>query len=1431
MYFPVGWPKILQLPTECNENLLEVVANRDRTLFAVITTQSIHIWQCKPCVLITSYRRSADSCIVLGFNVSGAWRPDTSAIAISTTGGHLLLFRVHHADGERMYASMTNSSHHYKRDTTEADTIPVPLLRLAYSSSIGIPNGITCVCCLKDDMLVASPSGMLHRVTWNGNRKEQLDISIRSVPFSLDLEHSRESQLDDPHIHCKHLRYSQTLGLCATVLSDGRAAVLTTESPRFLPKNVRAVWAPDVKHATCVAVNSNFRLVAFGLANGQGIVFTVDEITGALLLSHQLTLSTSDYPEGCRRAGPVTELKWTPDSSALVLSWGNGGFSLWSVFGALLLCTLGSDFKTSFFGKETDTLHVRSMEWGPEGYSLWLTTKAKSNPSNDQREVDESQSIDATGQLLQLPFVKSALTTNPVLTNHEHLFLQGEDRLYLNSGDALVKCSPEDEADGKSPVRQHVAPSSLCSFGDNNSTLMGSKHWSVIQIPQSYLASNWPLKFAVVDKSGHCLAVAGRFGFAHCALFTKRWKLFGNITQEKDMSVTGGLAWWRDFIVCACYNHYEHRDEIRVYPRISNLDNAFAFILKVPYPVLLLNVFKDYLITYCSDCHISIFRIERGQSAATPVVSLTWIQGLSMVNFVPSPTCMVSVMLTSLRSETAKPSETNNKKDVESLIINTAGRVLMLQRERSTSENGQLDRRKKENEINFCSPVVLASAVESMWATAKSSKDKPHLMEALWLGCGASGMKVWLPLFPQEGEQQHHSFLSKRIMLPFRLRIYPLAVLFEDAVVLGSATDIIHFDAIMTPTPGYDTSRNPCQFLPFTTLERTTQVYLHHILRQLLRRNLGIHALQIARSCTSLPYFPHVLELMLHEVLEEEATASEPIPDALLPRVIAFIQEFPEYHETVVHCARKTEIALWGYLFDSVGSPQQLFEQCLSSGCLHTAASYLIIIQNLEPVRVSRQHATLLLDAALEKCEWQLCRDILRFLRSIGPGDVEPSRTPPPVPNPNYYPLSPKEARFQVGASGGQRSRSMSQTSGKGGEKSDHASLKRSSSSKPTTSAGASEEQTADEYYMDIILNRHARKLFANNRIRDLGMFAAHVDFKLVDWLIKESVRAGKVEDFVTAIKKLHADFSWPYPELGDVPLAKTSLKSMNFGVLSINTSEPYENGVPSSDKDSGQDTADTSLHVDTYPTRPTNLRIERPQSLLSVPSSEDMKSQDVALKHPSTKGSDDTPSFGTMEPSESSSTFDGDVETLLEDSFWNNSIGIAELEQFYLEVSRSGPPQSEKELRYMLQVMMEAGCLEWALIISIVLRDLGSISRVVNTVSFTKVPLEIMGRMREGLSFLELWADSECPGYKPLMLAAKPQTRVLTEVVETTTSPPSPRPHSSASSDHSVGHLEIKRYNSLNNSQIGELINGEDEVFGKEEEAEEVQEGQCRVS
>jgi len=119
-------------------------------------------------------------------------------------------------------------------------------------------------------------------------------------------------------------------------------------------------------------------------------------------------------------------------------------------------------------------------------------------------------------------------------------------------------------------------------------------------------------------------------------------------------------------------------------------------------------------------------------------------------------------------------------------------------------------------------------------------------------------------------------------------------------------------------------------------------------------------------------------------VLEEEATSKDPIPDALLPSVIEFVREFPIYLRAVGQCARKTELALWPHLFSVAGRPRALFDECLQRGQLDIAATYLLVIQNLESPTVSKKFATQLMDRALESRNWDLVNDLVRFLKAIG---------------------------------------------------------------------------------------------------------------------------------------------------------------------------------------------------------------------------------------------------------------------------------------------------------------------------------------------------------------------------------------------------------------------------------------------------------------
>nr|CAB3258799.1 protein RIC1 homolog [Phallusia mammillata] len=1144
MYFPIGWPKYLSVGQGKKSCLKCVVCNRYRMLFAVLTETTVSIWHCRPCVEIVCYQRCHASVASVGTNEMAEWRQDSSMLAVTTTEGYLLLYQLEQdVKGDKGL----NLYEYQQTKTNQGDANEVvPALRLTLKSNVNYKVPVTSLSCVQDELLVALMDGRLEILSWSHATDQRKSVALCDIPFSMDM-HLSGTLIRARNVCPIQAVYSPFLEGFALVLSDGRAALVAmtqsssdnTDEEDDVKEGgwkTRGIWAPGMVNATCVAVNNKYRLLAFGTSIGDCCVYAIDDVTGSLTLSHTISLSPTQYPNICKSVGAVLKMEWSPDGSALALSWLHGGVSVWSVFGSCLFCTLASDRSHSSDGTPYIQGVFRSMCWGVEGYTLWLIgsnnatgsshglsksvnhegtpedkpqksldpkshvqDKVKHNHKKARRKLvtengngvaEPASKINIeVGQLLQIQFAKSALAMNPCMSNHCHVLMHSEDKIYLSLGErpqtysfinpdtsdkshfarrdssifptySDIPNSPKAKKLGSpkhgSPRRKSVPasneqfmnqmhqpqpsvenltnPNETTTDGapENNASLgsaVANKQWTIIQFPLNYLPSNWPIRFAAVDETGCFLAIAGNFGLAHYTVTSRKWKVFGNIMQEKDMVVTGGLTWWQDYVVVACFNLSENQDEIRLYPRLTNLDNAFACIKKVRSQILLVNIFQNLLILFTYDCRICVFVLSNDPKNPRSHASVRFLQEVSMARYVPYPTLVASVTLTALHMESAVRRSSSStsfcrpQRETEVLIINVAGRLLLLQGSSEEEEAGgppspqedQLSPLPHERrQTRFTAPVVLASCVENIWTTQHKNRAKVHLTDALWLGCGGAGVRVWLPLFPPRPNRHnsadggdHRGFelqllTARRITLAFSLdSCYPLAVLFNEAVVLGVTSETLQgFDENLTSKRMSE--RNTA--LQFSTIERTCEIYLHQILRQLLRRNLGYHALQLASTCQNLSCFSHVLELMLHEVLEEEATASEPIPDPLLPTVIKFLEEFPQYLETVVHCARKTEIALWEYLFNSVGSPRELFEECLENGQLRTAASYLIILQNLEQLAVARQDATQLFDLALQKRQWALANEIARFLRAIGDGDACATPRHPTLLNVNIYP-------------------------------------------------------------------------------------------------------------------------------------------------------------------------------------------------------------------------------------------------------------------------------------------------------------------------------------------------------------------------------------------------------------------------------------------
>ena len=260
------------------------------------------------------------------------------------------------------------------------------------------------------------------------------------------------------------------------------------------------------------------------------------------------------------------------------------------------------------------------------------------------------------------------------------------------------------------------------------------------------------------------------------------------------------------------------------------------------------------------------------------------------------------------------------------------------------------------------------------------------LRDSLWYFDG-SALRVWTDV--QDVLNSASMELGRDLPTAVQINVdfYPLCALVSKGIVFGIEPELAQRRDLGFAFWRFATRVSHARHSYRTDFELTNIPQTHLFLPPLLRHHLSQYdspaALHLSHQYQKLPYFPHALEILLHDVLDEEVETSPPPENALLPSVLSFLSSFPQYLDIVVQCTRKTEVRSWQTLFAHLPSPQELFEESLKLGSLKTAGGYLLVLHNLEELHTGSDQSLRLLHRAKEERDWELCKELARFLMAL----------------------------------------------------------------------------------------------------------------------------------------------------------------------------------------------------------------------------------------------------------------------------------------------------------------------------------------------------------------------------------------------------------------------------------------------------------------
>ncbi|XP_073010601.1 uncharacterized protein [Typha latifolia] len=1033
MYMAYGWPQVIPLdPSHCPSS-----SSSDRVVFIkianrrllVVAPTSLEIWSSSQHkVRLGKYARDADSVEREGENSQAIWSPDTKTIAVLTSSFFLHIYKVH-ISGKRLLIGAKQLPGLFLVNISLIITEKAPFSE----ENLVMSNFV----CDNKSMLLGLSTGQLQLVSWNGEFSGSFRLcchmdasaNVTTSPDSLAHEPStcQGNFTDSKSTHCCarsssiiKLELSMQLKLLV-VLYSGCQIALCSIGKKGLKQtsNIKAdIWL-NTEDAMCASIASDQLILAVGCS--RGVVELYDLAEGA---QHLRTISLYDWGYSMEDTGPVTSIAWTPDNCAFAVGWKFRGLSVWSASGCRLMCTIrqtGTNSASSPTVKRSPDLKFEPLmggtsyvQWDEYGYKLFA--------------VEESSST----RILAFSFGKCCLNRGLSGTTYARQIIHGEDRVLLVQ---------PDETDELKMLH--------------------------LNLPVSYISQNWPVLHVVASTDGMYLAVAGLHGLILYDLRYKKWRVFGDVTQEQKIECKG-LLWLGKIIVVCNYVDSSNTYELLFFPRYHLDQSSLLYRKQLLGKPMVMDVFQDYiLVTYRPfDVHIFHVKIVGELSpASSPVFQLSTVRELSIMSAKSHPASMRfipdQIDEGILERNTARSSDLLSQQPSRCLILRTNGELSVL-------------------DLDDGHEQVLTTSVELFWVTCGQSEKANLIEEVSWLDYGHRGMQVWYPS-PGVDPFKQEDFLQLDPELEFDREVYPLGLLPNVAVVVG-----------VSQRMSFSSNEFPC-FEP----SPQAQTILHCLLRHLIQRDKSEEALRLACLSAEKPHFSHCLEWLLFTVFDAEisrqSASKNQLPpsvkssdNSLLEKTCDLLKIFPEYVDVVVSVARKTDGRHWADLFSAAGRSTELFEECFQRRWYRTAACYILVIAKLEGPAVSQYCALRLLQATLDESLYELAGELVCFLLRSG-REFDNATT-------ESEKLSPRFLSYFLFRSP----------------------YRRQSSDLKSTSVKELSPHIAS---VKNILESHASYLMSGKELSKLVAFVKGTQFDLVEYLQRERLGSARLDNFASGLE------------------------------------------------------------------------------------------------------------------------------------------------------------------------------------------------------------------------------------------------------------------------------------------------------------------------